>query len=279
VIGHGTTDNGYTGTIFFSSSDGQAILPPSYTFTAQDAGVHTFSATLKTAGTQSITVTDDTGLTATDGGITVKPAAAGKMLVYGFPAGVTAGGTGTFTVLLEDPYGNVATGYAGMVHFTSSDVRAVLPTDYTFTSNDAGEHFFSATLKTAGTQSITATDGSFSGTDSPITVNPAAASQFVITAPASVDTGASFSLTVKVEDAYGNVITGYRGTVRFTSTDGTAKLPRNYTFTAADRGVHTFTGLVLRQAGNQTITLTDTLDTALSDSVIIDVLTSKKGKG
>ncbi len=42
----------------FSSSDAQAGLPSSYTFTAADAGVHTFSATLKTAGSQSITVKD-----------------------------------------------------------------------------------------------------------------------------------------------------------------------------------------------------------------------------
>src|SRR5207244_1328563 len=46
------------GTIHFTSTDPQAILPSDYTFTAADAGSHTFSVTLKTAGSQSIQVMD-----------------------------------------------------------------------------------------------------------------------------------------------------------------------------------------------------------------------------
>ena len=100
---------------------------------------------------------------------------------------------------------------------------------------------------------------------------PAAASQFIISAPASVTAGTQFSLTVKVEDAYGNVVTGYRGTIHFSSTDSTASLPRNYTFSATDQGVHAFTGVVLRKTGRQKITITDTLNSSLTASVIIDV--------
>jgi adhesin/invasin len=59
--------------------------------------------------------------------------------------------------------------------------------------------------------------------------------------------------------------------LRFRSSDSTANLPRNYTFTAADQGVHTFTGLVLRRRGKQTVTATDTLDSSLTASVSIDV--------
>ena len=36
------------------------------------------------------------------------------------------------TVTAVDAYGNVATGYTGTVHFTSSDGQAVLPANYTF---------------------------------------------------------------------------------------------------------------------------------------------------
>ena len=52
--------SGYTGTVDFSSSDGQAILPGNYTFVVGDDGVHTFSNafTLKTAGNDSVTATD-----------------------------------------------------------------------------------------------------------------------------------------------------------------------------------------------------------------------------
>jgi hypothetical protein len=273
----GSIATGYTGTVHFSGSDGQAVLPSDYTFSAADGGVHTFSATLKTAGTQSITAADATtfGLTGTDGGITVNAAAASTMTVTGFPSSTTAGVAGYFTVTLKDSYGNIASDYTGTVHFTSSDTKASLPVNYTFTAADAGMHTFGATLKTAGTQSITAADTvnpALISTESGIRVNAAAASKFIISAPSSVSPGVTFSLTLTVEDAFGNVVNGYTGTVHFSSTDNKATLPSNYTFNTTDKGVHTFTGLVLRKRGNQKITITDTLNSSLTGSVIENVL-------
>jgi sugar lactone lactonase YvrE len=55
----GTTLTGYTGAVSLTSNDPLAtITPPNYTFQTQDAGVHTFTVTLATPGTQSFTVTD-----------------------------------------------------------------------------------------------------------------------------------------------------------------------------------------------------------------------------
>src|SRR5487761_1618989 len=186
---------------------------------AADAGVDTFtnSVTLKTAGNQTVT-TADTNTSSIAGGATVavNAAAASTMIVTGFPSPIPAGAAGSFTVTLKDAYGNVATGYTGTVHLASSDAKAALPANYTFSSGDAGQHTFIATLKTAGTQSITATDtvnASVHGTDSGITVKPAAASKFILVAPSSVQPGVPFSLTVKVEDAYGNIVSGYVGTI------------------------------------------------------------------
>jgi hypothetical protein len=195
--------------------------------------------------------------------------------VSGFPFSTTAGVAGSFTVTAKTASGITATDYTGTVHFSSNDAKALLPADYTFTAADAGVHTFSATLKTAGTQSITATDtvtASLTGTDGGITVKPGAANRFILSAPASVSAGVPFSLTFTVQDAYGNVVTGYTGTIHFTSTDTKATLPKNYTFTAADKGVHTFTGLVLRKKGTQKITLTDTLNSSLTGSVIVSVV-------
>jgi hypothetical protein len=57
-----------------------------------------------------------------------------------------------------------------------------------------------------------------------------------------------------------------------TSSDSTATLPANYTFTAADAGVHTFNNAVLlKKKGNQTITVTDTLNSALTATDSINV--------
>jgi uncharacterized repeat protein (TIGR01451 family) len=50
---------GYKGTVHFTSSDPQAILPADYTFVpGSDAGAHVFSFTFKTLGNQTITVVD-----------------------------------------------------------------------------------------------------------------------------------------------------------------------------------------------------------------------------
>src|SRR5205823_13898171 len=87
--------------------------------------------------------------------IPVQPAAARGFIVAGFPSPATSGTAGSFTVTAKDPYGNVATGYSGTVHLSSSDPQAVLPADATLNN---GTGLFSATLKTAGYQSITATD-------------------------------------------------------------------------------------------------------------------------
>src|SRR5262249_56216104 len=142
-------------------------------------------ATVEGGGKEALRVTDAwrASLSGREKGIIVNPAAASTMIVAGFPSPTTAGVAGSFAVTLKDPYGNTATGYTGMVQFTSSDRKASLPANYTFTATDAGVHTFSAILKTAGTQSLTAKDtttASLTGTDRGITVNPAAASKFLI---------------------------------------------------------------------------------------------------
>jgi hypothetical protein len=272
------TATGYSGAVHFTSSDGQPALPANYAFTVADAGVHTFTngVILKTAGNQTVTASDTVASSITGGAaVAVNPAAASTMIVAGFPSPTTAGVAGNFTVTLKDPYGNIASGYAGTVHFTSSDGKASLPANYTFTAADAGVHTFSATLKMAGTQSITVKDtttASLTGTDGGITVKPGAASRFFLTAPSSVKTGVAFSLTITVQDSYGNVVTGYTGTIHFKSTDTTATLPKSYTFTAADKGVHTFSDLVLRKKGNQKITIADSVNGSITGSVIENVL-------
>lgn len=69
----GTTATGYRGTVQLSSTDPNAALPPAYTFTAADNGVHTFSLRLMSAGTQSVTVRDRSAgaITGTQGGVSV----------------------------------------------------------------------------------------------------------------------------------------------------------------------------------------------------------------
>jgi hypothetical protein len=70
----GNTAENYTGTIRITSSDPAAAgFPASYTFITADLGTHTFSATLNTSGTQSLTATDESNssITGTQTGILV----------------------------------------------------------------------------------------------------------------------------------------------------------------------------------------------------------------
>ena len=253
---------GYRGTVHFTSSDSQAILPSDYTFVGADNGSHTFSVTLKTAGARTVTATDTvTSSINGSASVTVNPAATSSLRVAGFPSPTTAGTAGSVTVTALDAYGNITPAYGGTVHFSSSDGQAALPVDYAFTSADNGVHTFSATLFTAGTQSITATDvanAGVAGTQGSITVTPAAASQFAVTGPAGATAGQPFSVTVTALDPYGNTATGYQGTVHFSSADPAAALPADYTFTATDAGTHTFSGVTLYTAGGQDVTANDT---------------------
>ena len=68
------------------------------------------------------------------------------------------GVTQTITVTAKDASADTATTYRGRVLFTSSDPLATLPANYTFTAADQGAHWFSVTLRTPGTPSVTVTD-------------------------------------------------------------------------------------------------------------------------
>jgi len=268
----------YAGTVHFTSSDSQAILPADYTFVASDNGAHTFPATLTTPGTQSITATDTTNgtLTSTQTGIVVNPGPASSFTVAGFPSPTTAGAVHTFTVTAKDANGNTATGYVGTIYcdciLDNQATPPADPADYTFVAGDNGTHTFSVAWFTAGTESITVTDktnGTLTGTQTGIVVNPAAASTLVVSGCQSpTDAGAALTCTVTAKDGYGNLATGYAGTVHFTSSDSQAVLPAAYTFVAGvagDNGTHTFP-VTLRTPGTQSITVTDTANGGLTST-------------
>ena len=82
---------GYTGTVHFTSSDGAAVLPANSTLTN---GVGTFSATLKTAGAQTIAATDTVTATITGASGTITVTAAAPITLQVKTAG-TAFGTVT----------------------------------------------------------------------------------------------------------------------------------------------------------------------------------------
>jgi beta-lactamase superfamily II metal-dependent hydrolase len=269
---------GYAGTVHLTSSSA-GTLPADYTFTGGDAGAHTFSVTLTTNGMQTVTATDTVTMSITGSGNTTvsnAPPPPATHFSVTLPAITTNGMSFNVTVTALDASNASVAGYTGTVHFTSSSA-GTLPADYTFTGGDAGTHTFSVTLTTNGMQTVTATDtvtASITGSGSTTVSNappPPAATHFSVTAPASTTTGNPFNVTVTALDASNATVTGYSGTVHFTTSAASATLPANYTFAGGDNGTHTFT-VTLGSPGPQTITATDTVTASITGSASTTVV-------
>ena len=209
--------------------------------------------------------------------LALQPTVVTTLSVSGIANPYVAGAAHSVTVTAKNTSGNVATGYRGTVHFTSSDAKAKLPANYTFTTADKGVHTFSSalspalTLKTAGTQWVRARDtvtSTITGVQSGIVVKAAAVKTLVVSGLTTPRTaGSTGNIRVSAVDAYGNRVSSYRGTVHFTSSDAKAKLPANYKFTATDNGTHVFSGtVILKTAGTQSVTATDTLTKTIKGS-------------
>jgi sugar lactone lactonase YvrE len=272
VDGHVAT--GYTGTVKFTSSDPYpGLVPPNYTFTPSDNGTHNFAAVLFTAGTQTLTAQDTASSSITGSATVVVHAAAATHLKITAPTTTVAGASFDVTIAALDFYGNADPNYTDTVAFTSTDSASgvVLPANYTFTAADNGTHTFSGgvTLLSAGPGTITVTDKanpSFT-TSANLQVMPAPATRLVLSAPSTAVAGAPFDVTITAFDPYGNVDSNYTGTVTFRSTDThPGVLPSDYTFSSADKGTHTFTGVTFFTAAAQSLTAQDTANSSLTAS-------------
>jgi hypothetical protein len=241
--------------------------------------MHTFSGvSLYTAGTHTITV-QDSGVSSISGDATINvlPASANSLLVAA-PSTAIAGSSFDVLITALDPYDNTDPNYTGSVTLFSSD-RSPRPSFYTFTPGDNGTHTFGGVmLYTAGAQTLTARDainGSIAGT-ALVTVSPASADHFLITAPPTTVSGVPFYALITALDPYGNTDTNYQGTVAFTSSDPDTgmMLPAMYTFTTGgggDSGVHAFLAVTLITPGDQTLTITDTANSSISANATITV--------
>jgi subtilase family serine protease len=110
------------------------------------------------------------------------------------PTSAVAGTSFNVTVTALDASNHVVTNYTGTIHFTSTDSAAVLPANYTFTSSDAGARTFTVTLRTAGTQAVTATDLSSSSLTGSASVSVSATTTSNPTLIEGFETGSSYYL-------------------------------------------------------------------------------------
>ncbi len=263
IDAYGNTASGYAGakSVVFSGpanspNSTAPTYPASVTFTG---GVGTASITLFDAQSTTLTATQGAA-TGTSGSFTVNPAGA-KSFSVPTPATQTAGAAFNETITAIDNYGNTATSYTGAqaVVFSGPSnspggTAPTYPASVTFT---AGVGTASITLFDAQTTTLTATQGTISGTSGSFTVNSTGTTtKFALSTPTPT-AGTAFSETVTALDTYGNTTTGYSGAKSIVFS-GPAHSPNN-TAPAYPASV-TFTNGV----GTASITLFDAQSTTLT---------------
>ena len=159
------------------------------------------------------------------------------------PAKVTAGSPFSISVESEDMYGNPASSFSNSVTIALSNKQAgALHGILTRTATDGVITYTGLTLDTTGSDyAIQALSvGMKAATSTAITVNPSAATTLVVSAapPATLNAGTQFGLSFKVEDAYGNAVTGFPGTVSLSliGANGPAALSGGATSVSATSG-------------------------------------------
>ncbi len=266
-----TTGTGSNDTIHVALSSGS--FASGTTSVAASGGVAALNLTITTPGSYTITATDTTHGTitaATTNSFTVTPAAENKLVITTQPAAsLTAGGTVSVGVTLEDQYGNtITTGNSGSndtIHVALSSGSFAAGTTSVAASNGVAT-FSGLQVNGAGTYTITATNTTHgtvtAATTSSFTVSPAAENQLGITTqPASpVAAGATITVGVTVEDQYGNPITtgntGSNDTIHVALSSGS--FASGTTSVVASNGVATFNNLTITTPGSYTITTSDT---------------------
>ena len=99
-----------------------------------------------------------------------------------------------------------------------------------------------------------------SPTPTPSPVPSTGATQLQVVAPPTTVTGFAFNVTVTALDSGSNPVTGYNGTVHFTSSDSAAVLPAD---AALVNGVGTFL-VTLNTVGTQTLQVADSVTSSIS---------------
>jgi hypothetical protein len=217
-------------------------------------------------GSYTLSLSDGALTGVSTGSITISPAVASQLLIQQSPTSGTAGHalSPSVTVAVEDAFGNVITNDASTVTvavatgpggFTSASTTNVAAVNGVAT-------FSNLLLDTAGTYTLTVTDGTLtSETSGNVVVGAATASQLAYQqTPTTGSTGQPLSpaVTVAVEDAFGNVVTSNTSSITIAVASGPGGLAAGSTTSvSAASGVATFSNLILTTSGTYTLSVTD----------------------
>lgn len=183
-----------------ATGTGNSLTQPSQPTDA--SGVTTAAITSTDTGTKTVTVTNTTdSMTIKDININFFNV---DHLDATYTANQAAGTQFSVTVQAKDDLNANVAGYGGTVNITSSDAQAVLPTDNGTGWSDGGKSF-NITLKTAGAQTVTFTDGGLNVTAN-LTVAADSLDHVDLTpsTPQTITAGQTVQFTAQGKDQYNN---------------------------------------------------------------------------
>jgi hypothetical protein len=244
-------------------------------------GTRSFSVSLATVGTQTLTVSDQTqgsiqGMTSA--GIAVIPNSAQRFVIETVPSPLTAGAAVLVTIRATDQSGNTIPSFDGSAILTANTgPGSISPETVVFTNGVwTGDVVFRGA---GGSVAITCSDYSsppHTGTSNAIQVLPGALAGLQVLLPGQTpqggtvtgktgipddqNAGASFTLTVRAVDAYWNFKPGVNHRVALSSTDTFAGIPAETTLA---NGQIVFPARLYR-TGLQTITAVDLDDSGVT---------------
>jgi hypothetical protein len=282
-------------TVHITSSDASATLPPDAPL---NNGVGTFTLTLKTGGSRTVTAADVSraGIgTNTSSAVTILPGAYSRLqvLLPGESAapGSATGKTGAPTARIAGTAFNIlsvsavdafwnAVATNATVQITCSDTNATLPANSALGATGVKTNF-ALTFKTAGNQTVTATDlndATRTNTSSIVAVQAGAFARLQLLVPGETAVPGSvngkagtpaiefsnvpFNVTVNGVDANWNLI-NTNDSIHITSSDPSAILPANAALTAGSRA---FTVTLVTPGAITTLTASNVTHAAVAPS-------------
>ena len=210
---YGNPKTDYGGTVSWSSTDSQADLPADSTFNGSSLTFSGGDFVLKTAGSQTITVTDaGAGVSKESDAITVSAAAASDFSLSN-PGNQTAGVGFSLSITgAQDQYGNLVSGTAvvafvgGGSHDSPDGTSPVLQN---ITVTDGSGSATQILYKAESGVQLQATLGSVTKQTNAFSVNAGVLNDYTLSNPGNQTAGVGFSLSITgAEDEYGNLVSG-----------------------------------------------------------------------
>lgn len=260
----------YLGTVTFSlvgaTPPRPAQLPAPATFTANDLSARALTAIWYDPGTFTLRA-DATSLPSSSATTTIAIAVSpASTFTIAAPTSMAAGTAPTAIVTAVDAWGNRDPAFSQSASLRGSPE---LPGTLSF---DSGLATLPLTLTTAGDYLLAVDAGPRHG-ERAITVTPGAAHRLVVRAADHVTIGAPLAVTLRVIDAWDNVVTSYTGPITLTSVTA-HEHDEPIVFAPGDRGVHAFS-IAFFELGLATVELTSDITPEGATSLEVMVLSDQ----